>query len=104
MKNENELIRTAYEELERLKKEKPSWEVYSRINTLRGAVLFLGQCTIAKGDGSQIDNIVDNLVYSMGETATLEHIKRVLNDVKNDMDIVSPNLSACLIKKLKGGV
>lgn len=96
-------MRTAYEELERLKKEKPSWEVYSRINTLRGAVLFLGQFA-EKEKATTIDKIIDNLVDNMGESATIGYLKRVLNDVKNDMDIVSPNLSACMIKKLKEGV
>lgn len=38
---DNELIKTAYAELEKLKKERPSWEVYTRINALRGSILYL---------------------------------------------------------------
>lgn len=102
--NSNELIRAAYEELDTLKKQKPSWEVYSRINTLRGAVLFLGQFAQSKENATSIDEIVNILVNNMGEVATIDYLRRVLNEFKNDMDVVSPNLSACLIKKLREGV
>lgn len=98
---EKELIRTAYEELEKLKKERPSWEVFTRINALRGSILYLQEYIGTNKDISAIDEAIDEMVINIGETATIAFLKRMLNDLKKDMDCVSPHLSACLLNKLK---
>lgn len=98
---DNELIKTAYAELEKLKKERPSWEVYTRINALRGSILYLQEYIGANKEISVIDEAIDEMVMTIGETATIEFFKRMLKDLKKDMDCVSPHLSNCIINKLK---
>lgn len=97
----NELLRTAYAEIEKLKSERPSWDVYNRINALRGSILYLQQFIKTGKEVTSIDEAVDDMVENAGETATIEFLKRLLNELKNDMDIVSPQISAVMIKRLK---
>lgn len=97
----NELLRTAYAEIEKLKNERPSWDVYNRINALRGSILYLQKFIKTRKEVTSIDEAVDDMVENAGKTATIEFLKRLLNELKNDMDIVSPQISAVIIKRLK---
>ena len=101
---ESELIKTAYKELEKLKKERPSWEVFNRINMLYGSISYLQSFLKANEKASSIDIAVNELVKNIGEKATIEFLKKLLNELKKDMDVISPHLSSCLIKKLRGKV
>lgn len=99
-KSENELLLTAYDELEKLKNEKPSWDVYSKMSDLITTIQYLkGAFSVSEQDDISI--IIDELVEAIGERATIEKIKNILFELKQDMECVSPYLARCLEKKLK---
>lgn len=100
----NNLLKTAYDELEKLKKEKPSWEVYNRLNILNGAIQYLQKFVKGGKKISTIDDAIDNMVEKVGEKATIEFVKMLLNDIKQDMDFLAPIIGESIMKKISRGV
>ena len=98
---ENELLKSAYAELAALSEEKPNWQVYTRMGALWGAVSYLEKFSAKTSNTSTIDEAIEDMVYIIGEKATIETLKRILNSLKSDLDTISPNVSAQLIKRLK---
>lgn len=95
----NELLSTAYKELEKLKREPPNWDVYDRLNILSGAINLLENSIYISH--TQIDKIIDEYVYNFGEKETIKKLKRLLNEIKRDIDCIAPSVGTGIVNKLR---
>jgi len=94
------LLSIAYKQLKLLEKvEEPTWETYSQMADLITCIDYMQRsfCT----EKGEVVEIVTDLKENVGEQRALEIVEETINEFSNDLNVISPHLSRCLVNKLK---
>ena len=96
----NKLLETAYKKLRELEQgTAPTWETYEKISMLYSSIQCLE--SHVKIDAIELGELLTDMRDNFGDARTLDILSSVLCAFKKDIDVVSPHLAACLVKKIK---
>ena len=95
----NDLLKTAYSELKKLRKEQPTWSTFEKISILSGVIDLLGDYDLQ--DYTETDEMITYAVDSFGEEITIQKLKIFINEMLKDINDISPSMNAKVINKLK---
>ena len=96
----NKLLDVANKKLKELKKETaPTWDTYAQIADLAISIQCLER-DVRTGNGELAD-LIDDIIDGFGAERTVQILRGILVEFKQDLDKIAPHLSAVLIKKIK---
>ena len=95
----NDLLKTAYSELKKLRKEQPTWSTFEKISILSGVIDLLGDYDLQ--DYTETDEMITYAVDSFGEEITIQKLKIFINSLLKDIDCIAPSVSAKAVNDLR---